>query len=141
KGKGVFPETHPLSLGVLGLGGHRSARRYLDSGVDVVLAIGTSLGDMATDGFAPALQASRALVHVDIDARQVGKSYAPTHAVVASAADLLGGLADRRETFKPLKRIPEGTTPPSFTGTAADAEGAAAAYVAPRPPQAGHPAA
>ena len=60
--------------------------RYLESGVDVVLAIGTSLGDMATDGFAPQLQASRALVHVDIDARQIGKSYAPTHAIVASAA-------------------------------------------------------
>jgi acetolactate synthase-1/2/3 large subunit len=104
KGKGVFPETHPLSLGVLGLGGHRSARRYLDSGVDVVLAIGTSLGDMATDGFAPSLQASRALIHVDIDARQVGKSYAPTHAVVASATELLGGLADRRRDIVPPAR-------------------------------------
>jgi acetolactate synthase-1/2/3 large subunit len=100
----VFPEDHELSLGVLGLGGHRSARRYLDSGVDVVLAIGTSLGDMATDGFAPALQASRALIHVDIDARQVGKSYAPTHAIVASAAELLGGLAERRTEFLPRKR-------------------------------------
>ena len=109
KAKGVFSETHPLSLGVLGLGGHRSARRYLDSGVDVVLAIGTSLGDMATDGFAPALQASRALIHVDIDARQVGKSYAPTHAIVASAAELLGGLADRRQSFRPVKRaLPTG---------------------------------
>jgi acetolactate synthase-1/2/3 large subunit len=109
KGKGVFPEDHALSLGVLGLGGHRSARRYLDSGVDVVLAIGTSLGDVSTDGFAPALQASRALIHVDIDARQVGKSYAPTHAVVASAAELLGGLAERRLDFTPIKRhLPAG---------------------------------
>lgn len=109
KAKGVFPETHPLSVGVLGLGGHRSARRYLDSGVDVVLAIGTSLGDMATDGFAPALQAPRALIHVDIDARQLGKSYAPTHAVVASAAELLGGLAERRLAVAPLPRpLPPG---------------------------------
>ncbi len=109
KAKGVFAETHPLSLGVLGLGGHRSARRYLDSGVDVVLAIGTSLGDMSTDGFAPALQASRALIHVDIDARQVGKSYSPTHAIVASAAELLGGLAERRLDFQPIKRnLPAG---------------------------------
>ncbi len=96
KAKGVFPETHPQALGVLGLGGHRSARRYLDSGVDVVLAIGTSLGDLSTDGFAPAIQGSRALIHVDIDARQVGKSYSPTHAVVAAAAELLGGLATHR---------------------------------------------
>ncbi|HEY5924503.1 MAG TPA: thiamine pyrophosphate-binding protein [Kofleriaceae bacterium] len=109
KAKGVFSETHPLSLGVLGLGGHRSARGYLDSGVDVVLAIGTSLGDVSTDGFAPALQASRALIHVDIDARQLGKSYSPTHAVVASASELLGGLADRRQDFKPVKRpLPKG---------------------------------
>ncbi|HSD86380.1 MAG TPA: thiamine pyrophosphate-binding protein [Kofleriaceae bacterium] len=108
KGKGVFPEDHELSLGVLGLGGHRSARRYIDSRVDVVLAIGTSLGDTATDGFAPALQASRALIHVDIDARQIGKSYAPTHAVVASAADLLGGLAERRTAFAPVKRLRHG---------------------------------
>ncbi|NVB78469.1 MAG: thiamine pyrophosphate-binding protein, partial [Kofleriaceae bacterium] len=111
KAKGVFPEDHPLSVGVLGLGGHRSARRYLDSGVDVVLAVGTSLGDMATDGFAPALQASRALIHVDIDARQVGKSYSPTHAVVASAVELLGGLAARRGEFVPAPRVlPEGVT-------------------------------
>jgi acetolactate synthase-1/2/3 large subunit len=95
KGKGVFPEDHALSLGVLGMGGHQSARSYLDSGVDVVVAIGTSLGDMATDGFAKELQGSRALVHVDIDARQIGKSYEPTHAIVASAAELLGGLAER----------------------------------------------
>lgn len=95
KGKGVFPEDHVLSLGVLGMGGHQSAREYLNSGVDVVVAIGTSLGDMATDGFARELQGSRALVHVDIDARQIGKSYEPTHAIVASAAELLGGLADR----------------------------------------------
>jgi acetolactate synthase I/II/III large subunit len=99
KGKGVFPENHPLSLGVLGMGGHASSRNYLDSGVDVVLAIGTSLGDMATDGFAPQLQATRAMIHVDIDARQIGKSYAPTHAYVASAAALLGGLADRLEAM------------------------------------------
>jgi acetolactate synthase-1/2/3 large subunit len=97
KAKGVFPEDHPLSLGVMGLGGHLSARRYLESGVDVALAIGTSLGDMATDGFSPELQA-RTLIHVDIDARQIGKSYSPTHAVVASAADLLGGLAERLES-------------------------------------------
>jgi acetolactate synthase-1/2/3 large subunit len=110
KAKGVFPEDHPLSLGVLGLGGHRSARSYLDAGTDVVLAIGTSLGDMSTDGFAPQLQASRALVHVDIDARQIGKSYSPTHAIVASAASLLGGLAERLgEAPTPRRRLARGT--------------------------------
>lgn len=95
KGKGTFSEAHPLALGVLGLGGHRSAQRYLEAGVDVVIAIGTSLGDLSTNGFAPQLQATRALVHVDVDARQIGRSYSPTHAIVATAAEFLGGLAGR----------------------------------------------
>lgn len=96
KAKGVFPESHALSLGVFGLAGHSSAQKYIEGGVDVVIAIGTSLGDLSTNTFTNALQAD-ALVHVDIDARQIGKSYSPTHAVVASAAELLGGLADRLE--------------------------------------------
>jgi acetolactate synthase-1/2/3 large subunit len=100
KAKGVFPEDHPLALGVFGLGGHPSTRAYLEAGVDVVVAVGTSLGDMSTDGFSSKLQAP-ALVHVDIDARQVGKSYAPTHAIVASATDFFGGLADRLEQDPP----------------------------------------
>ncbi len=95
KAKGVFPEDHPLSLGVMGLGGHPSAAAYVQSGLDVVVAIGTSLGDLSTDGFTPHLQNVGALVHVDIDARQIGKSYAPTHAIVASAEVFLDGLAAR----------------------------------------------
>jgi acetolactate synthase I/II/III large subunit len=94
KGKGVFPEDHPLSLGVLGLGGHLSSRSYLESGVDAVVVLGSSLGDLSTDGFNPALQA-QALVHVDIDGRQIGKSYAPTHAVVADIAEFLEALEAR----------------------------------------------
>jgi acetolactate synthase I/II/III large subunit len=110
KAKGVFPEAHPLALGVLGLGGHRSSMRYLEAGVDVVVAVGTSLGDMATNGFSPHLQAPRALVHVDIDARQIGRSYAPTHSIVASASEFLGGLAERlgEETTLRLRALPGG---------------------------------
>jgi acetolactate synthase-1/2/3 large subunit len=103
KGKGTFPESHPLALGVLGLGGHRSTLRYLEAGVDVVIAIGTSLGDMSTDGFSPLLQAPRALVHVDIDARQIGKSYTPSHAIVATAAEFLSGLACRVDAGNPQR--------------------------------------
>jgi acetolactate synthase-1/2/3 large subunit len=95
KGKGTFPDAHPLALGVLGLGGHRSAQRYLETGVDVLIAIGTSLGDMATDGFSPHVQAPRAMVHVDIDARQIGRSYTPSHAIVATASEFLAGLVER----------------------------------------------
>jgi acetolactate synthase-1/2/3 large subunit len=110
KGKGVFPENHRLSLGVLGLGGHPSTREYLQKGCDVLVAIGTSLGDLSTDGFTPLLQTST-FVHVDIDARQVGKSYSPTHAIVASASDFLGSLADCLG-----ERTVEGAAPTLSTG-------------------------
>ncbi|MEO6771687.1 MAG: thiamine pyrophosphate-binding protein [Kofleriaceae bacterium] len=112
KGKGVFPEDHPLALGVIGMGGHESARGYLASGVDVVIAIGTSLGDIATDGFAPELQA-RALIHVDIDARQIGKSYEPTHAVIASAANFVDAMLERFESSPPrghFRELPNGVS-------------------------------
>jgi acetolactate synthase I/II/III large subunit len=95
KAKGVFPEDHPLSLGVLGLGGHLSASRYLEPGIDVLVALGTSLGDLSTDGFSASLKPTRAMIHVDIDARQIGKSYAPTHAVVVDAARFLAALDNR----------------------------------------------
>ncbi|MCA9679679.1 MAG: response regulator [Kofleriaceae bacterium] len=109
KGKGVFSEAHPLALGVMGLGGHPSVRAYLDGGVDLLVAIGTSLGDLSTDGFSPALQGVGAFVHVDIDARQIGKSYAPTHAVVAPAEDFLGGLETRlRSTGRRHRVAPAG---------------------------------
>ena len=109
KGKGVFPEDHPLALGVLGVGGHRSARRYIESGVDVVLAIGTSLGDVATEGFLPQLQAA-SLIHVDIEARQLGRSYSPTHTIVASASDFLDALAERLTDRRTRPRVVRGST-------------------------------
>ena len=111
KGKGTFPDAHPLALGVLGLGGHRSAQRYLETGVDVVIAIGTSLGDMSTDGFSPHLQAPRAMIHVDIDARQIGRSYSPSHAIVATAEAFLAVLGERlRREQRPtaLRALPCG---------------------------------
>jgi acetolactate synthase-1/2/3 large subunit len=105
KAKGVFPEDHPLALGVFGLGGHPSSRAYVESGIDVLIALGTSLGDLSTDGWSPALQAPRAFVHVDIDAQQIGRSYMPTHAIVATCDAFLAGIAERA---RPVRRTPPG---------------------------------
>ncbi len=109
KAKGVFPEDHPLALGVFGLGGHPSARGYAERGLDVVVAIGTSLGDVATDGWSPLLRGRDAFVHVDIDARQLGRGYPPTHALIAPAASFLEAMVARRPA--PVARvIPGGVT-------------------------------
>lgn len=89
KAKGVFPEDHPLSLGVFGMGGHASAYEYLEKGVDTLVAVGTSFNELSTDGWSALLQPSRALVHVDIDERQFGRAYPCTLGIVASAAQFL----------------------------------------------------
>jgi acetolactate synthase-1/2/3 large subunit len=106
KAKGVFPEDHPQALGVFGLGGHPSAREYVEGGLDMLIAVGTSLGDLATDGWTPLLKPRRAFVHVDIDAQQIGKSYSPTHAMVAPAASFLGGMCERNPRM--VQRAPVG---------------------------------
>jgi acetolactate synthase-1/2/3 large subunit len=85
KGKGVFPENHPLSLGVFGMGGHVSSRHFLEGGLDTLLAVGTSLSEVATEGWSQLLQPTRALVHVDIDERQLGRAYPYTLGIVAPA--------------------------------------------------------
>lgn len=95
KGKGVFPEDHPLSLGVFGMGGHPSASDYLDKGIDTALVVGTSLSEVATDGWSALLNPRRAFIHVDIDERQLGRSYPCTLGVVAPAARFFAKLAAR----------------------------------------------
>lgn len=63
--RGVFPERHPLSLGCLGYGAAPSTERHLyDGAVDLLLAIGTSLGESSTNLDARLAQA-RTFVHID----------------------------------------------------------------------------
>lgn len=92
KGKGIFPENHRLSLGVYGLGGHPSAQEYVDKGLDVMLAVGTSLGDLQTNGWSDKLIARHELIHVDVDPLRVGRTYAVTLGVAAPAAEFITGL-------------------------------------------------
>lgn len=64
-GKGLVSPYHPLFRGVIGFGGHRSAEEVLsDPEVDVVLAIGTSLGEWASNGW-DAHVLSTHLIHVE----------------------------------------------------------------------------
>jgi acetolactate synthase-1/2/3 large subunit len=86
KGKGAFPEDHKLSLGPFGYSGSPLAQWYLlESGVDVLLAVGTSLSEWGTLGWDRRLQPSEALLHVDIDPYEIGKNYRVTVPVIGDA--------------------------------------------------------
>ncbi len=87
KAKGVFPERHRLSLGIFGMGGHASSRDYMAEGIDTLLVIGSSLNEVATDGWCPSLSPKQHLIQVDIDALQLGRAY-PVDLGIAAPADL-----------------------------------------------------
>ena len=94
KGKGAFPEDHQLSIGPFGYSGSPLAQWHLlESGVDVLLAIGTSLSEWGTLGWDPRLQPSEALLHVDIDPYEIGKNYSVTVPVIGDAKSGLTELA------------------------------------------------
>lgn len=98
KAKGVFPENHPLSLGVFGFAGHPRADAYLQhGGVDALLVVGSSLGEWTTNAFCPALQPSGAFMQIDIDATAIGRNYDIDVGVVGDARvalDELDAFAD-----------------------------------------------
>lgn len=112
KGKGVFPEDHPLAVGVFGMGGHPSSTEFLKGGAETVLAVGTSLSDLATNGFSQLLLPARTFVHIDIDPAQVGRAY-PAHLTICAPAEraleaILAKVeaADERRTFGVRREVP-----------------------------------
>lgn len=71
-GIGSFPESHILSLGMLGMHGTVCANMAV-SGADTLIAIGMRFDDRATadvQGFAPDAR----IVHIDIDPAEIGKN-------------------------------------------------------------------
>jgi len=94
KGKGVFPEDHRLSLGPFGYSGSPLAQWYLlEGGADVLLAVGTSLSEWGTMGWDRRLQPSEALLHVDVDPYEIGRTYRATVPLVGDAKSVLTELS------------------------------------------------
>jgi acetolactate synthase-1/2/3 large subunit len=91
--KGVFPDSHPLCLGGIGLGGHASAVRYIESRPDVVLVVGSRLGDYATNGWSVALGGSKATFQIDREPWLIGRSYPVDLGIVGDAAAALREIA------------------------------------------------
>jgi acetolactate synthase-1/2/3 large subunit len=91
-GKGALPETHRLCHGVAGRYSRRSANAVLQQ-ADVVLAVGTRLGDMTTDR-GRAIAPSARVVQVDIDARAGGRNLHPEALLVGDASLALNDLQD-----------------------------------------------
>ncbi len=80
KGKGSFPENHPLSLGPIGMHGHAEANKLMTE-ADCVLAIGTRFSDRSVGTFAD-FEKRLKIIHMDVDPAEIGKNQTTSIAVV-----------------------------------------------------------
>lgn len=93
KAKGVFPESHPLSLGVFGFAGSPQSKEYLLSdAVDVLLVVGSSLGEQSTHAWSEKLRPADTLIHIDVDPTEVGKNYEAAVGIVGDAQTALAEI-------------------------------------------------
>jgi acetolactate synthase-1/2/3 large subunit len=94
--KGVFPEDHPLSLGMTGIWGTRIANETARR-ADVILAVGTGFGEADCSSWNPnytfAIPPTR-LIQIDIEPQEIGKIYPVEVGIVGDAKRTLLELAE-----------------------------------------------
>ncbi len=89
-GLGCFPETHPLSLKMLGMHGTIYAN-YAIMNSDLIIAIGARFDDRVTgntEKFAPEAK----IIHIDIDPTTIGKNIPVDVPIVGDAKNVLKEL-------------------------------------------------
>ncbi len=114
-GRGIVPETHPLSLGVLGLFGGGRAEEYLfGRPCDLLIAVGVSFDGLATSAFSPRWSGLQAeVVHVDPDPSAFGRFVATSLGITTSARAFVDSLSSGRPPQASHRVAPP--PPPPFT--------------------------
>ncbi|ABK13912.1 MULTISPECIES: acetolactate synthase large subunit [Methanothrix] len=82
-GMGCFPTDHPLSLGMLGMHGTKYANLAVQE-ADVLLAVGARFDDRVTGKIASFAPKAR-IIHIDVDAAEIGKNVRVDIPVVGDA--------------------------------------------------------
>ncbi len=103
--RGAFPDRHPLCLGMPGMHGNYTAVTALQR-ADLLIALGSRFDDRVT-GKISAFAPDAKVIHVDIDAAELGKVRRPDVAIVGDCREVIGellaaldslGLGAERET-------------------------------------------
>ena len=135
--KGIFPESHPLSLRNYGLAGCRWTQAYMKAQTDpdhfdALLVLGSDLGELATTvTVSPTTMYSSSLLpagpffHVDADPAVIGRTFPIDHGIVAEAAGTLDAIiaaaqgrpvpepaAARRQLIDQIKQTVSPAPPP-----------------------------
>jgi acetolactate synthase-1/2/3 large subunit len=88
---GAFPAADPRWLGMLGMHGTRVANLAMDE-ADLIVAVGARFDDRVTGDLASFARGAK-VVHVDVDAAEIGKNVAAHVPVVGDARRALAEIA------------------------------------------------
>jgi acetolactate synthase I/II/III large subunit len=80
KGKGAFPENHPLAMGPIGMHGHAEANKIIIE-ADCIIAIGARFSDRSVGRF-DEFGKGMTIIHMDVDPAEIGKNKAADIAIV-----------------------------------------------------------
>ncbi|MGQ0638829.1 MAG: biosynthetic-type acetolactate synthase large subunit [Nitrososphaerota archaeon] len=113
KGKGSFPENHPLSLGPIGMHGHAEANKMMVE-ADCVLAAGSRFSDRSVGTFEE-FEKRLKIIHMDVDPAEIGKNQTTSVAVVGDVKTslrimvkmLIQKTVKRSDDYPWLKRVKE----------------------------------
>ena len=92
-GLGSLPTRHPLYVGLLGMHGNYGPNLKTDD-ADLLVAVGMRFDDRVTGNLAKYAPRAR-VVHVDIDASEIGKNVPVDVGIAADAKEALAAMADR----------------------------------------------
>jgi len=94
-GMGSFPANHYLSLGMLGMHGTRYAN-YAVGECDVLVAVGVRFDDRVT-GKIETFASHARIIHIDIDAAEIGKNVDVDVPIVGRVKEVLQAINQRLE--------------------------------------------
>jgi len=110
-GKGSIADTHPLSVGVVGLNGGVVSTRAVVQQADLVVFVGCRAGSTTTErGAQPSRDVT--IVHIDVDPMAVSANYRTAHALIGDARLVLESL------LTGLQQLAADRTPTDFDGAA-----------------------
>jgi len=89
-GLGAFPETHQLSMGMLGMHGTVTAN-YAVHECDLLIAVGARFDDRVT-GKLKAFAPHARIIHVDVDPAEIGKNVVPLIPIVGDVKPVADDL-------------------------------------------------
>jgi acetolactate synthase-1/2/3 large subunit len=89
-GLSAIPADHPLNMGMLGMHGNYAPNK-LSAKADLIVAVGMRFDDRVTSDTSTFLPNAR-VIHIDIDASELGKVVQPHLAIAGDAATVLKSL-------------------------------------------------